>query len=331
MNASEYRAFLKQTRRTQLQRTIANEQRVIRVLEAAAEDVRAKVLTYSDEISQGVYGSLLTDIEARLSVLKSDFSKALTAGRFDLAQLSVEAQAQVLEGSGVEVPVEYGASDIVQFTLSTGEKIEQSYGIVAARAMERTANRVYSNGYKLFGILENLDVFGREQVQDLIVQGVAEGMAANQLAQHLYALFTEQGLDTPFYRALRIARTEINTAYQEAHLQSLVNPQTGGVFDFAEGVRWNLSLSHPKPDICDVWAAHDDGKGAGVYHPNDVPSRHPNCLCYLTTVLKVYPDVTAPVKEPNTADVPDSMVLYWAESGDVPAQALLVSREGVIA
>ena len=55
---------------------------------------------------------------------------------------------------------------------------------------------------------------------------------------------------------------------------------------WVDGVKWNLSASHPKPDICDDWATQDsDGLGAGCYLPRNAPVDHPNGLCFLTDVL----------------------------------------------
>jgi hypothetical protein len=300
---------------------------MIRVLEACAVDVQKQADNHKDEISQGLYAALLLDIQMRLRSLRSDVEKTLTAGRLELAQSSVDVQGQTLEANSIEVPMNYLADSETSFDLSTGDTLTVRFGSVAMRAVNETAKRVYSHGYTLAGVLENLDRFTMEQVADLITQGVAQGMSATRLADGLHALFTEAGADTPYYRAMRIARTEINTSYQEAHLQSVIDPMTGTLYDFAEGLRWNLSLSHPRPDICDVWAGHDSGIGEGVYEPDDVPQRHPNCLCYLTTVLKSFPEVSAPNKTPDTAGVPDSQVAYWAENGDIPAQALLANRQ----
>ena len=44
---------------------------------------------------------------------------------------------------------------------------------------------------------------------------------------------------------------------------------------FNIGLKWNLSSSHPRHDICDSYV----GK---VFQPEDAPLQHPNCLCYFT-------------------------------------------------
>lgn len=81
------------------------------------------------------------------------------------------------------------------------------------------------------------------------------------------------------YNALRIARTEIATAMREA-----VYEANKGRKDVI-GYRWLLSPSHPLPDICDVYAEHNEGLGKGVWStPPSTP--HPNCYCYIEPVKR---------------------------------------------
>ena len=86
------------------------------------------------------------------------------------------------------------------------------------------------------------------------------------------------------YNALRIARTEIQRAWRVSYVTQAKQ------LPFVKGIKWNLSGSHPKQDICDELASADPvGLGAGVYPPNAVPYNggpaHPHCMCYLTSVL----------------------------------------------
>jgi len=95
------------------------------------------------------------------------------------------------------------------------------------------------------------------------------------------------------YRATVIARTETARAFRVAYQETVQrNPDV-------VAVQWNLSASHPQPDICDVYAASDPlGLGPGVYGPGDVvaPPAHPNCLCFLTSHLRG-PDGSSPLRQ----------------------------------
>ena len=93
------------------------------------------------------------------------------------------------------------------------------------------------------------------------------------------------------YNLQRLSRTEINNAHREAHVYS------ARLSPWVSGLRWNLSASHPKPDICDEWATQDEhGMGGGVYPPDEVPLDHPNGLCFLTNVLIPQAEIEALVR-----------------------------------
>jgi hypothetical protein len=83
------------------------------------------------------------------------------------------------------------------------------------------------------------------------------------------------------YAARRLARTEMTRAFGQATIQAAeLNP-------FTEGLKWNLSARHPKPDECDSNARRSSrGMEPGVYRPRDVPRypNHPHDLCYLSPV-----------------------------------------------
>jgi len=86
------------------------------------------------------------------------------------------------------------------------------------------------------------------------------------------------GVDASF-DAMRLARTEITRAHGQAtQVAAAMNP-------FVEGIKWNLSGSHSRPDICDDYA-RGGPNGDGVYPLNEVPNypAHPHDMCYLTQV-----------------------------------------------
>ncbi|MHB8928937.1 MAG: hypothetical protein ACYC9Q_15065 [Bacillota bacterium] len=133
----------------------------------------------------------------------------------------------------------------------------------------------------------------QEQILGVVNSGVVQGKSAANLAkelrQYLLDPFQGKSIVTPSEYAkgvssvhtntLRLARTETQMAYHQLHVnQSLTAP-------YVLGIRWNLSASHPKEDVCDGLAAGGPN-GGGVYPKDEVPEvPHPNCLCYLTDEL----------------------------------------------
>lgn len=84
------------------------------------------------------------------------------------------------------------------------------------------------------------------------------------------------------YQARLVARTEMSAALNAAYVE-----RTRGE-PFVKAYRWNTSPTHPRPDVCDMYASTDfSGLGRGVYSPDDLPQlpAHPHCQCYVTSVL----------------------------------------------
>lgn len=83
------------------------------------------------------------------------------------------------------------------------------------------------------------------------------------------------------YEALRLARTEMTSAYGMGTMKSSeLNPSN-------RGVRFMLSASHPEYDICDVHCSRNDYElGPGGYPLEAAPDYpfHPNCLCIMTQI-----------------------------------------------
>lgn len=83
------------------------------------------------------------------------------------------------------------------------------------------------------------------------------------------------------YHAIVIARTEGAEAFREGFVKRAEERP-----DLIKGIKWNLSGSHPRKDICDVYATQDlYGLGPGVYPPSELPRDHPNGLCWFSSVL----------------------------------------------
>lgn len=139
----------------------------------------------------------------------------------------------------------------------------------------------------------------RKEINEIIQDAVAEGQDCVKTAKMLEK-YVKTGAETLAkdypgmmkrmkgrvpddlcYEALRLARTEMTSAYGEATIQSaMVSPS-------CNAVKFILSGSHPHYDKCDHICGVDTyGLGIGVYPVDKAPSYpfHPNCLCITLTV-----------------------------------------------
>lgn len=85
------------------------------------------------------------------------------------------------------------------------------------------------------------------------------------------------------YYARRIARTELQRAYQDGEFAQWTSD------DDVVAFQWRTSSKHSDCDICDLYKEADlYGLGKGVFPRDKVPSLplHPHCMCYLKPIMQ---------------------------------------------
>lgn len=119
------------------------------------------------------------------------------------------------------------------------------------------------------------------RVEKMINSALARGLTVRDFAAEAQGWFNPNVPGGARYASLRLARSEINNAYHAISVNQAAEKP------WVDGMKWNLSRSHPKPDQCDVYATEDGFQmGPGVFPPRDVPRKpHPHCLCTVTPVL----------------------------------------------
>lgn len=107
-----------------------------------------------------------------------------------------------------------------------------------------------------------------------ISAALARGASWKQLSDEVRSSIRPDVKGGVSYAANRLARTEINNAY---HAVSIAHNENK---PWVESMNWATSGSHPKPDICDLYADRSP------YPKDSVPKKpHPHCFCY------TYPNV----------------------------------------
>lgn len=120
----------------------------------------------------------------------------------------------------------------------------------------------------------------QQMISHTLKDGIVTGRSANEVAKELTRYY-DPAFGGGNYAARRLARTEITRSLGAGTIDAQKrNP-------FSRGVKWALSGSHPRSDLCDPNAGEDQFKlGEGVYPATQVPRypAHPNCLCTLIPV-----------------------------------------------
>lgn len=134
-----------------------------------------------------------------------------------------------------------------------------------------------ANGIPLSRAVYKTQALATGQVDRRIKQGLLLGQNHEAIAKSVKDLIRPDVAGGVSYAAHRLARTEINNAYKTSQERRHADEP------WVTGMRWNLSKTHPKPDVCNDYAEADDHDlGDGVYPVGQRPRSHPNCLCYLT-------------------------------------------------
>jgi urease gamma subunit len=109
--------------------------------------------------------------------------------------------------------------------------------------------------------------------------------------------------DKQLYRLKTIAWTETAHAYLKATVELTKNEEE------VVGYQWRLSRSHPRADICDVYANVDYGLGRGVHPKSKLPRlpAHPHCMCYLIPVVR-----RKGMEEREKPVIPETALESWA-------------------
>lgn len=140
--------------------------------------------------------------------------------------------------------------------------------------------RIYADGLSLSDRIWKLDKESLDEIKRIIYDGAINKRniqdVANALEIYVRGDTGEGGVS---YKALRLARTEIQTIYHEALSRILSK------IPFIHKIQVKLSARHIVHDICDD---HIEGgeNGEGIYKIGEIHLPfHPNCLCYIKPIL----------------------------------------------
>ena len=310
MPPEQYQEIIRDSRRAQL----ADNAEAVRRLEALLARTAAGLAREIQMTPRGLLGEryrrqLLESLNRVLDGMRDEYRGLLDAGITNAATLSAGREADILAAAYQE---RYGFRPDQALALSSAQgSAAIQFGTVPKVVLERLYARVYPDGLNLSQRLYNLDLEARRLIGDEVTRAIATGASSRSLATAIAPHMTAEGVDNVRYKAMRIARTEINVAYREGTVASATNPD-GSLKGYISAIGFRLSASHPRICICDLYAGQDGGLGPGNYLPEDVPTApHPHCLCYLVTILAALPDqqFTARVACPDR--VPESQLKYY--------------------
>lgn len=160
------------------------------------------------------------------------------------------------------------------------------------RAIQTSFARSHEDGLKLSERIWNIGQHNKKIMSDIVRAGAGENVVtvARSLESYVKKGKTSIAANYPNmikrmesripanldYKALRLARTELTAAYGEGVIAS------AKATPVVKYVKWVISSSHPRKDICDT-NANGGPNGNGIYEAMSCPiyPAHPNCICTL--------------------------------------------------
>jgi hypothetical protein len=347
--ATDYVAYIRASRRLQLAHDANAVRDLEKLLAETAGKLRKDIADVPrGALGERYRRDALASLESSLDEFRDHYKELLDAGIIESARIVEQRERELLQAALAD-PNALPAPERAGLLLESG-RIETSLRNVPMVALERAYARTYTDGLKLSERLYNLDTAARKGAADIVTEGLATGMSAHRMGLRLEALLTSdvehqrsvklladriterravrkanaalpegtkpkklpsRGVDNVAYRARRIARTEINTAYREGHIAAATD-ENGNLRSYISAIGWRLSPAHPRIDICDVWAGDDtEDLGPGNYSPDNVPPGHPHCLCYTVSLLAALPDEQFISRAAQPDAVPDAQRKYY--------------------
>lgn len=160
------------------------------------------------------------------------------------------------------------------------------------RVIQTSFARSHEDGLKLSERIWNIGQHNKKIMSDIVRAGAGEDVVtvARSLESYVKKGKTSIAANYPNmikrmesripanldYKALRLARTELTAAYGEGVIAS------AKATPVVKYVKWVISSSHPRKDICDT-NANGGPNGNGIYEAMSCPiyPAHPNCICTL--------------------------------------------------
>jgi hypothetical protein len=246
------------------------DREVREILAAAAEEAER---TIPKLIERGTTGSALT--AAQRGIVLREIRALMAALWGDVGSVVRE---------GIQRAAEYAAAGedvLYDYLRSRGldvEDLRRGFVQRAQNGIEALLAKA-ANGIPLSTRVYRSQALANKWVDRKVQAGLLLGKSARDIAKDVRDLIRPDVAGGVAYAAQRLARTEINNAYKTAQEARYADEP------WSRGMQWHLSRSHPRRDVCDVYAAQDlHGLGAGVYPFQELPNAHPNDMCYQTPV-----------------------------------------------
>lgn len=225
-------------------------------------------------------------VESLLEAIDTDFKDSIL-----FRDLSLEIENAINTGAAAGITFSKDVSlDVLRAAGLEVAPMVRAMNFQRQRAVAACHARIYRDGLTISDRIWRISEEARDSMKAIVQVGIGEDAVKVARALETYVnqgaavtaakfpnMMSRMGSRIPAnidYNALRLARTELTAAYSQGTIAAAkASPAI-------KNVKWVLSNTHPRTDICDQYA-HGGKNGDGVYAAGDCPisPAHPNCLC----------------------------------------------------
>lgn len=298
--------FAQQTKRT--------DQEIMRILQAASRDAQkaaaaaAKGAKIGDKVTAAQQRMIVDSVNGKMRDLWERIGHLTIFGEKEAARAALDATDFLTKNL-------YGNSSPEQI------RSLQAQARAGVDAFISREENILPLSKRVYG---NLNL-AQGKVQLEIQKALIRGLSADDLAKNVAHLIDPNVPGGISYAAKRLARTEINNAFHNTQIRYTRE------MPWVDGYKWNLSKSHPRGSGCvcaDMASRDHDGIGRGCYKKKNVPGKpHPQCLCFLTNVVKDNADFE---RQMRRGSYDDYLRASSKQAFEAPHAGAKTVREGVM-
>ena len=275
MNNLYYR-LIKQAQREKLNINKKTLLKVKKLYEEEGKRLTEKLKT-ANEIDKKYINAYMEYVNKELKDLGKQVEKLTKQGINDTSQLMTEVNADVF------------SYIVKKYNLDVDSNLLESLYKPNYNVVDKIiSGNLYKDNKSLSKRIWGYNRNNLNKIQDILIDGMVNKRPLQDITNILSAYTgggnTKVKAITSAYgqmnaNSLRLVRTSLNHAFIETMKdETKKNP-------FIEGYKWIMSGAHssrmPNGDICDDYAAHEEGLGIGVFKKNNIPIPHPNCMCVI--------------------------------------------------
>ena len=239
---------------------------------AVADALAVQLLsnTTQDTIPPEQLKQVLQTVELQIQQLNQGISKIVYETTETAIELAVFGLISTLQG---------GLPDDLQMYKT---QLLSDGSLFVNRAKDAYLNYLEEDGLTISSRLWRTEKQNIGWIKRIVIAQVSQGAKRSKIAKALRRLLTRTGEKNAWFNSWRLLTNEANKAYIMAFEDYLDKTP------WIEKVKYSLSASHPKRDICDTFAEGGEN-GDGVYDKGEAPipvfDTHILCQCYTTPVL----------------------------------------------